>query len=508
MGAGDRNMEIQAVPRPRPSDTAAARDPSHANTLQDWRRLFRARLGDRRFWFVQGMVCVVTAGHAAVELFEHASGAPLDAVYFVPASLYFFPVLYASLNFGREGAVPTALWSAFLAIPNIVIWHQGLEMVGETFQMTMMIFLAALVAWRVDKEVDARQRAQTMEQARTLSEVKYRALFDSAAEPILVLAGDGVILESNAAAAALLGGTADSLRGSTAAQVMGQAAAEALTVAMTDPEHTTDLRVTGPDGSDSWFEPLCTAVTSATGEVLVQVLFQDITERRGFQHYARAITRAQEDERLRIAQELHDVSVQSAILICRRLDAATEAAEQGSLPDVTRTITEARHTAETMADELRRFSRDLRPLILDDLGLVPALKRLLLELRERSSVDVRFDVTGTVRRLDPSVELVLFRIGQEALRNMENHAAASRASLRITFATSNVRLTVTDNGLGFTVPRLTNLVSAGRLGLLGMQERAQLVSGRCEIRSTPGAGTRVVVEVPTANAVPAEIQAT
>ena len=200
------------------------------------------------------------------------------------------------------------------------------------------------------------------------------------------------------------------------------------------------------------------------------------------------------------------MSVQSAILICRRLDAASEAVEQGDPGDVTRTIAEARHTAETMADELRRFSRDLRPLILDDLGLVPALKRLLLELRERSGIDVRFDVTGSVRRLDAPIELALFRIGQEALRNMENHAEASRASMRIVFGPANARLTVTDNGAGFVVPGLTSLVSAGRLGLLGMQERARLVGGQCEIRSAPGTGTRVVAEVPVGDTPSEEVE--
>ena len=273
-------MEVRALSA-RPSlGTLADHAAGQAHSLQDWRRLFRARIRDRRFWLVQAMVCVVTAGHAVIEVLEHASGFPLDAIYFVPASLYFFPVLYASLNFGREGAVPTAAWSALLAIPNILIWHHGLEMAGEAFQMSMMIFLAALVAWRVDKEVDARQRAQTMEKARTLSEVKYRALFDSAAEPILVIQENGIVQEANAAAAALLGGTPDSLRGSTTVEVFGKQAADALSAVVASSVSGTDLHLTRPDGSDAWLEPLCTAVTSTSGEILFQVLFQDVTERR------------------------------------------------------------------------------------------------------------------------------------------------------------------------------------------------------------------------------------
>jgi len=436
----------------------------------------------------------------AAELLEVLDGPHLDAVYFVPASLYFFPILYASLNFGREGAIPTAVWSAVLAIPNILIWHHGMERVGESAQLMMMIVLATIVAWRVDKEVAARERAEALERARGLSELKYRALFDGAAEPILVLGDNGEIEEANAAAAALLGRTSESLHGFTTVELLGRQAGDLLAAAVRSSQDRSELRLQRPDGSDLWLEPLCTVVPDASGKALAQVLLKDVTERRGFQHYAREITRAQEAERQRIAQELHDVSVQSAILICRRLDAAAEAVEEGSPEGILRTIVEARLTAETMADELRRFSRDLRPLILDDLGLVPALKRLLLELRERSSIDIRFNVSGPARRLDSSIELTMFRIGQEALRNVESHAEASQASLDIEFDGANVTLTVSDNGSGFEVPNLAALTSGGRLGLLGMKERAQLVGGVCEIHSTPGAGTSVKAVVPALDA--------
>lgn len=473
---------------------------SRAGTAGKWGPRFRARLRDRRFWIVQAMVLGVSGGHVVSELLEVLDGPHLEAVYFVPASLYFFPILYASLNFGREGAIPTAVWSAALAIPNVLVWHDGMERVGETAQLAMMIVLATIVAWRVDKEVAAREQAEALERARGLSELKYRGLFDGAAEPILVISERGVIEEANAAAAALLGKTTTSLRGNTTLELLGKEAAGVLAAALTSPGERSELHLPRPDGSDVWLEPLYTVVPGPSGDFLAQVLLKDVTERRGFQHYAREVTRAQEAERQRIARELHDVSVQSAIMICRRLDAAAEAVEEGTPADITRTIADARHTAETMADELRRFSRDLRPLILDDLGLVPALKRLLLELEDRSSLDVHFNVRGPVRRLDSAIELAMFRIGQEALRNVESHAEASHASLDIEFDSTNVTLTVSDNGSGFEVPNLAALTSGGRLGLLGMKERAQLVGGVCEIHSTLGAGTSVKAVVPALGA--------
>jgi signal transduction histidine kinase len=236
------------------------------------------------------------------------------------------------------------------------------------------------------------------------------------------------------------------------------------------------------------------------------VLLRDVTDRHGFQHYAQEVVKAQERERQWIAQELHDVSVQSAILICRGLDAASESVERDEREQTQRMLGEARVTAENMADELRRFSRDLRPLILEDLGLVPALKQLIAELQDRTQIRARFYVTGHLRRLDPSVELALFRIAQESCRNVERHSGASTTSLSLALGADRVRLSVTDNGKGFQVPPITSLLRDGRLGLLGLQERARLVGGRCEVRSKLGHGTRIVAEVATPPA-PARFQA-
>jgi two-component system, NarL family, sensor histidine kinase DegS len=485
-------MEIRALP-----DTSLgamiAGNVSRPQSFRDWSLLFRARLHDRRFWFIQAMIVGVTLLYAICEATEPTS---LTRLYFVPASLYIFPVLYASLNFGLEGALPTALWSTALATPSVVLSNRGMELVGESFAVASMLLLATLVAVRVDKEAVSRRVAEESERERHLSEMKYRYLFEAANEAILVVDDTGTVQEGNAAAAALTGRTISQLPSASLDDLLGTAAPRLTEGDSGHSREQPDFSIRRPNGDEIWLHPVLSVMPSVAPTRLTQILLRDVTEQHGLQRYAREIVRAQEGERQRIAQELHDVSVQSAILICRRLDAASEAAEQGNAQEVTDTIAEARHTAEMMADELRRFSRDLRPLILDDLGLVPALKRLLLELRERSRIDVRFDVGGTVRRLDSSVELALFRIGQEALRNVENHAHASRATMRITFGETDVRLTVNDNGAGFLVPRLSNLVSAGRLGLVGMQERARLVGGQCEVASNPGSGARVTADVP------------
>ena len=450
---------------------------------------FRPPIEQRRFWDVQALIVVVTAVHI---VFEYNEPSLLGSAYFVPATLYLFPVLYASLNFGLQGAIPTALWSGALSAPDVIWNHEGTARLGEIFQVGVILVLSTLVAVRVDKERAARRASEESERERSISENKYRSLFENSGVAILIVDREGLVREANTAAARL--GVDLAGRGPALAEQLPQGAA-AIQRALAGNADAGDFCVNRADGIEVWLQPICTTVRADHGE-LTQVLLRDVTERHGFQHYAQEIVRAQEDERQRIAQELHDVSVQSAILICRRLDAASQSVESHDPEAVTRTIAEARRAAEEMADELRRFSRDLRPLILEDLGFVPALRRLVGELRERSHVRLRFEVHGEARRLEPGAELVLFRIGQEALRNAEHHASATHVSLRLSFGPETVRLEIIDNGVGFKVPPLTALVDAGSLGLLGMQERARLVGGNCLIHSKPGQGTHVTAEIP------------
>ncbi len=469
------------------------------NEVVWWVNSFRQRLGDWRFWVIQAMVMGVTIGHALGEIFEEdILGQDLGAVYFIPASLYFVPVIYASLNFGRAGAIPTAIWSALLAVPNVFIWHQGMERAGEAFQMSVMILLATVIAGRVDKEIAARREAETEERARRVSEMKFHTLFDSAAEPIVVLDGNGIVQEVNAAAAELFGQSEMALAGKPLTQVLGSEGAQAIQAAAHGSDAgNAELRIKTATGAEIWVEPLCAHLPDVEGPPLVQVMLRDVTEKRGLQSYAREIIRAQEEERARIARELHDVGLQSVILFCRQLDTAGEVAGPDLPEPVQAALGEARRTAEGIADELRRFSRDLRPVVLEDLGLVPAVRRLVSETSTLASVRGRFVVTGDPRRLPADAELSIFRIVQEALRNVGRHSTASHVTVRLWYQADAVRVIVRDDGQGFKIPVYTALASGGKLGLLGMRERARLVGGTCDILSSPGKGTRVEVSIPS-----------
>ena len=228
---------------------------------------------------------------------------------------------------------------------------------------------------------------------------------------------------------------------------------------------------------------------------------QDITERKSaeknLRYYLQEITRAQEEERKRIARELHDDTAQDLVVLSRELDSFVVSAINNLSAEEISYVERLRQQTEHILDGVHRFSQDLRPSVLDDLGLVPALEWLTSDLTNHFGIAIALEVLGSVRRFPPEMELVLFRIAQEALRNMWKHSEASKAWVTLEFGDDKTMLTVKDNGRGFELPeRIEDLTVAGKLGLAGMQERAQLIGGRLRLESEPGKGTTVTLEVP------------
>ena len=217
---------------------------------------------------------------------------------------------------------------------------------------------------------------------------------------------------------------------------------------------------------------------------------------RQLRTYATYVTSAQEEERQRIARELHDETMQLVVLLCRRLDSVQASSE--NLPaELNDRLAEARETAEEVMRELRDFTKSLRPPILDDLGIVTSVRRLLSDLEERSEMAGHLEVEGRERRLLSDTELGLFRIAQEALHNAERHSEAAEINITFTFGEDETRLEVADNGAGFSpADALGGFAASGRLGLTSMRERAELLGGRLEIQSSPGHGTRVIALIP------------
>lgn len=211
--------------------------------------------------------------------------------------------------------------------------------------------------------------------------------------------------------------------------------------------------------------------------------------------YVRQITDAQEDERRRIARDLHDDTAQRLIALSRRLDALATSDEVLSAAGLEE-LELLQQRIEDILQGVRRFSRDLRPSVLDDLGLLPAIEGLLADVREHE-IAAELTITGDKRRLSQDVELGLFRIVQEALNNVMRHAEASQVVVGVEFGDNRVRVDVRDDGQGFELlASPSDFATIGRFGLLGIEERTQLVQGHFQVESEPGQGTTVSVDVP------------
>jgi signal transduction histidine kinase len=211
--------------------------------------------------------------------------------------------------------------------------------------------------------------------------------------------------------------------------------------------------------------------------------------------YIRQVTDAQEDERRRIARELHDETAQGLIDVARRLDAmATSDLREPEA--VAERLDQLYQRIENLLQGVRRFSRDLRPSVLDDLGLLPAIEGLTASLEE-SGIACQLEISGQRRRLSSEAELALFRIIQEALNNINRHANATEVVVAVDFDQDMLIVAVCDNGQGFEMPvRVGDLALLGRFGFVGMHERAQLLRGTLIVQAEPGRGTTVMVEVP------------
>ncbi len=207
--------------------------------------------------------------------------------------------------------------------------------------------------------------------------------------------------------------------------------------------------------------------------------------------YIGAITQGQEAERLRLARELHDDTIQSLVALKQRVQLAGMSRRKGA---ASLDLKELEALIDATIEDLRRTTRALRPIYLEDLGLVTALEMLVGEINHGSGLPVEFRKTGAERRLPADVELALYRMVQEALNNTVRHAQAKHASVNLGFSSKSLSLEIWDDGKGFEVPRTpAGFTPQGHFGLLGLYERAELIDAHLEIASSPKNGTRLSI---------------
>ena len=339
-----------------------------------------------------------------------------------------------------------------------------------------------------------------------VSERNYRRLFESANDAIWVHDLEGNIIAANEATEKLTGYNVEEL---TKMNVRNFMSDESLNLAgqirrklmEKEPvEQPYEQSLIRKDGTEATLKLATSLITEDGKPTGFHHIARDITEERRMQdsllYYLQEITRAQEEERKRIARELHDDTAQALYALTRQVDNFVRS--NTKLPgDSAAFLRDLNEQLREVLQDVRRFGQDLRPPMLDDLGLLATLRWLVSELKEQHGIETDLRVLGIERRLSPEAEFTLFRIVQEALRNIEKHAETSQAEVEIEFDEGKTRISVSDKGKGFKLSgSFVDLARAGKLGLAGMEERTRLLGGSMRIESEPGKGTTVMVEVP------------
>ncbi len=440
---------------------------------------------ERAFWAVQSMIVFWAVIHIWVDVRSSLEGSVLP--YGVPIDLLLIPVGYAALRYGLSGSAATTVWAILLWIPDLLIPDGKGHYQQDIVQLVVVFVVALFVGLEIERAHLERARAELAELERRVAEQHYHRLFDVNTSPIFLIDPAGVVLEANPAALRLR-------RDAT-----GQLISNLFEV----PNHdlvegrTAQLTIHAPDAleernfrlSVSNLEP------SANGPIR-QVVLEDVTEEYRSEREARAwameVLQAQEDERRRIAREIHDDPLQRLLQLARRLevlgspDESSEGDEQ---------FVAVREELLSVVSHLRDVTRGLHPAGLDQHGLVAAVRGLLVDLEVDEGLITDFVVTGDVVSGSQEAEVGLFRIVQEAVRNVIRHANATNLVVTIDYIDDTAHVTIVDDGVGFDLSR-DGLVSGNHLGILSMRERANLLDGRCEVRSVVGGGTTVDATVP------------
>jgi len=351
-----------------------------------------------------------------------------------------------------------------------------------------------------------------------LTDQYYRELFENASEAIWIHDLDGKVIAANKAAEKLSGYSMAEQYDLNVERFLdedGLARAKEVKQRLLSGEPVRERytqQIMTRHGTEAFLEMATNLITIDGKPVGFQHIARDVTNERkmraNLHYYLQTILRAQEDERKRIARELHDDTVQSLLLLTRRLDSLTSGPNGKKLSNsVRKELDELNDLAVQICESLWRYTRDLRPRILDDMGLLPALEHLAGELRQQKGIDARVELSGSSFDLSDEARLIMFRIAQEALTNVGKHSEASEVSVKLEFEDNLVRLTISDNGKGFVVPqRIGDFAGSGQLGLLGMYERARFLCGKFKVQSELGHGTKVILELPRSKAVAKTVQ--
>ncbi|WP_127533475.1 sensor histidine kinase [Paenibacillus kobensis] len=208
---------------------------------------------------------------------------------------------------------------------------------------------------------------------------------------------------------------------------------------------------------------------------------------------------AQEEERKRMARDIHDGPAQSLANLVLRMEIAERMIVKQEFEMVQHELKDLKAQVRSGLEEIRKIIFNLRPMALDDLGLVPTLRKYVQDFEEKTRIRTKFETIGREIRLPSAMEAGIYRLVQEAFTNVIKHANATYVSLEMTYQAQLVKILVADNGVGFQVESSEHLAAqhqGSHFGLIGMRERAELLEGRLEIESAKDQGTKISIIIP------------
>lgn len=472
-------------------------------------------ISNPHLWVVAGMFVIGIVFHYPQQILLIDAPSLLSFLgmtrYAVERILFLIPVTYTGMVFGIRAGIISLVISLFIMFPRVLLLSD--DQVEATLEIGAVVILGIMVnLWFGARRKEGQlyrqliMRLEESEQGLNVSERKYRYLFENASDAIWVHDVNGLFQYGNRAFERLTGFSIKELKGVHLGKFLS---GESLTLA----REVRSRLIRGEEFKQPYEQQFfikdgtVRTVQMSTNTVVTggrihgfEHVARDVTQEKQLQNnihsYIQQITRAQEEERKRIARDLHDDVSPYILILIQKLDDLTSG-QRPKLSTVRERIEGLRAQAVEALEALRRCAQGLRPRVIDDLGLVAAIEWVAEELEKDQGIKATVEISGMDRKIPPETQIVLFRIAQEALNNIRKHAQASRVVIKVKGDTDNIMLTVDDDGKGFEVPeRIENMVSAGKLGLMGIYERARLLDGSIQIKSEPGKGTRIIIKLP------------
>jgi two-component system, NarL family, sensor histidine kinase DegS len=485
-----------------------------ANFFQTLKKNFPP-VSNPRLWIVLGLLLVCAVFQYPQQLLRIATPSLLAFIglthFSLERALFLIPVIYAGMVFGRWTGIASLVISLIIMLPRVIFTSDYRpEALLESAGIVVLGVLVNLWFESKRKEKTLHQqlvaRLEETERGMSASEQKYRYLFENASDAIWVQDVNGMFLDGNPAFEKLSGFTANELKNIHLGKFLKGESLELARlvrnklVSGQEFDQPYEQQFFVKDGTVKMVKMSTTAIMSSGliqgFEHVARDITQEKQQQQNVQSYIQQITRVQEEERKRISRDLHDDVSPNILILIQKLDDLASR-QRLKLATVKERLGDLRSQAVESLEALRATAQGLRPRIIDDLGLVASLEWIAEELEKDQKIKIKVEAKAMDKPLSPEARIVLFRIAQEALNNIRKHSRATTATIKVERGEDVITLTVTDNGQGFEVPgRAEEMVSEGRLGLMGMYERARLLDGNLQIISAPGRGTELTVTLP------------